>query len=96
MIGYQEQAGSLQSTVPVFPSGVLPVVAFRSSSSELHAGGSMQNASAPGALCVQDERELWKEIRRARIRALKGRYAFVGTSSEDFARRKREEIGLER
>jgi len=30
--------------------------------------------------------------RRARVRALRGKYAFIATSSEDFARRKQKEI----
>jgi len=39
---------------------------------------------------------IYKEIiRRARIRSLRGKYAFVRTSSEAFALRKQEEIGRE-
>lgn len=38
----------------------------------------------------------WREQRLARILAIEGKYASVLTSSEEFARRKREEIELER
>ncbi len=38
----------------------------------------------------------WREQQLARIRAIKGKYASVLTSSEEFAQRKREEIKLER
>jgi len=34
--------------------------------------------------------------RRVSVHSIRGKYAFVKTSSEDFARRKREELALER
>jgi len=37
-----------------------------------------------------------EQARRRRVRALRGKYAFVPTSSEGFARRKQIEITLER
>lgn len=51
------------------------------------------------------DRPVWEEIVAAleklttlsdRVEALQGKYAFVPTSSEEFARRKQEEIELER
>lgn len=45
---------------------------------------------------VEAQRKIKAEAeRRAFVRSLKGKYAFVPTSSEDFARRKQEEIELE-
>jgi hypothetical protein len=44
---------------------------------------------------LQEETKKSREKRLARIRAVKGKYASVLTSSEAFAKRKREEIELE-
>jgi hypothetical protein len=50
-----------------------------------------ETATAPKK--APDRRE---QARRRRVRALRGKYAFVPTSSEEFARRKQIEITLER
>jgi hypothetical protein len=50
-----------------------------------------ETATAPKK--APDRRE---QAWRRRVRALRGKYAFVPTSSEEFARRKQIEITLER
>ena len=45
---------------------------------------------------IDQQRQIKAEAeRQAFIRGLRGKYAFIPTSSEDFARRKQEEIELE-
>lgn len=48
------------------------------------------------AEAIKQQRQMKAEVeRKAFIRSLRGKYAFVPTSSEDFGRRKQEEIELE-
>ena len=48
------------------------------------------------AEAIEQQKQMKAETeRRAFIRSLRGKYAFVPTSSEDFARRKQEEIEIE-
>ncbi len=48
------------------------------------------------AEAIEQQQQMKAETeRKAFIRSLRGKYAFVPTSSEDFARRKQEEIELE-
>jgi len=39
--------------------------------------------------------KLWQQTRSERIRSLRGKYAFVKTTSDTFAQRKQEEINVE-
>lgn len=47
-------------------------------------------------LYLSEEEMAKRESRLAQIHAIKGKYAFVRTSSEDFAQRKQKEIEMER
>lgn len=47
-------------------------------------------------VAVEDQRRIRAEVeRRSLIHSVMGKYAYVPTSSEEFARRKQEEIRLE-
>lgn len=55
--------------------------------------GSNLAASRPNRLPY--ERQSLRELRLARVRSIQGKYAHVPTSSEEFARRKWEELQQE-
>lgn len=53
------------------------------------------NATVSYSQNVLDARQLSQAMRAARIKALRGKYQHVLTPSDEFARRKQEEIALE-
>lgn len=57
--------------------------------------GTEINITIDNSSLSKEEKEK-RESRLAQIHAIKGKYAFVRTSSEDFAQRKQKEIELER
>lgn len=67
----------------------------RISSNNLFQTGLLTNLTASRAGYLLGEQECWQIMRIARIKALRGKFAFVSTSSEEFANRKHEETNQE-
>jgi hypothetical protein len=55
----------------------------------------MMETSASNVGCLPGEIPSWNAARKAKVRSLKGKYAFVPTSSEEFIQRKQLEIERE-
>ena len=56
----------------------------------------VSNPTASSSLNLSGGAQTWQEMRAARIRALRGKYCYMLTPSDEFARQKQEEIALER
>jgi len=74
----------------------IPTKSFSSPYIIVLDNGLMKNPSSSHPNRSIGVARTWREQHLAQIRAIKGKYASVLTSSEDFAKRKRQETRLER
>jgi len=88
-----ENVGGIPSKEPIMISHfTCGIFSLDSSEVMLFRLGLMDNASASSSIFYMGKIIHQPITRKVRVRALHGKYSFVGTSSEQFAQRKQEEM----